>query len=53
MAEEPHKEEIEANVRNALRYSGDELRQAARALRKKYRIVWSCVLIAAFISLAY
>lgn len=52
MAEEPHKEEIEANVRNALRYSGDELRQAARALRKKYRIVWSCVLIAAFISLA-
>ena len=52
MAEEPHKEEIEANVRNALRYSGDELRQAARALRKKYRIVWGCVLIAAFISLA-
>ena len=52
MTEAPHKEEIEANVRNVLRYSGDELRQAARALRKKYRIVWSCVLIAAFVSLA-
>ena len=34
MTEAPHKEEIEANVRNVLRYSGDELRQAARALRK-------------------